>query len=131
MQWQAQLSMNIIIIFILCVNCKSNTRPDHSLYATVHVFSQHTWSFRLYIQIGSWRKKTSRTFFQAYIYAYIYIYMCVDIIIMHDQEQNPSHTSPSPLGSVKTLYISIKVPYLLLNCHMHKFLFMACSVSSN
>jgi len=32
-----------------------------------------------------------------------------------------SRTQALPLGSVKTLYISIEVPYLLLNYHMHKF----------
>jgi hypothetical protein len=41
--------------------------------------------------------------------------MCVYIIIMI------SRTQALPLGSVKTLYISIEVPYLLLNYHMHKF----------
>ena len=63
--------------------------PDQSLHATVHVFSQHTWSFLIdyiYIRIRFLVKEkwidASRTFFQT----------CVCIIIMiKEHNSSPSH----------------------------------------
>jgi hypothetical protein len=84
-----------IIIILSCVLIVRAT-PDHSLYANSSLCSHSTRGHLDYIYrlvLGE-RKHQGH---QGHI--------CVDIISMHDQEQNPSHTSPS-LWVLSKLYIS-------------------------